>query len=630
MARNNLLGWFVVLFFVFSIGLQYYVYNETSQAVEAYQVEYLSGKSSQAVVRFCINNPPEINLSCSSNATQGQLYQCQVNASDPNNDTLVFSSLNLTNPWLFNISSSGLISFTANDSHVGNHSYNITVNDTTGCSNGVDTEVFNVSVTNVNDPPVLYNNINDLEFPLGDYYFFLADHIMDPDGDVLEFIPFGTVSGLSISVDNNASHGTYTRVRLTATSCVDAYPVWFLAVETDTNESYSVESNLFRVTIQCQDSGGNDQDQSGSGGGSGRERTCEPDWQCGNWGACRPNGTQTRRCIDYNGCDPDDYIRYHTRECYYPLPPTCEEEWECSAWGPCIDGNQTRTCTDNNKCGTFLLMPNTTQSCVVSQSETPTPRGPPEIDDRFPWLTYILIMILLVLAILITVYKVYKKQIKELVVRLGWYLTKKRRKSILLTEEQKNVLLSDIAEVEKHVARVAVEKSAYTLADIARQYFSFVLKLPHEFSQDAFTKAAQNKKLDELLRKVFISFFATSFEVEFAKRKLRPYELLTFIDELRLLIFQTSNATRQDAEKQVKHRKTVSTESIDQVFTLLSNAMIPTQFNETVYGKKHALEALKAFEDLPLSQQEHVYPYLSRLFVEINYVSHLVQTAKLE
>jgi hypothetical protein len=46
----------------------------------------------------------------------------------------------------------------------------------------------------------------------------------------------------------------------------------------------------------------------------------------------------------------------------------CVEDWTCGAWTDCLASLQTRTCTDNNLCGSNLTKPNETQSCVM-----PTP-----------------------------------------------------------------------------------------------------------------------------------------------------------------------------------------------------------------------------------------------------------------
>ena len=41
----------------------------------------------------------------------------------------------------------------------------------------------------------------------------------------------------------------------------------------------------------------------------------------------------------------------------------CGEDWSCSDWSTCSDSSQTRTCTDNNNCGTEHEKPDESQSC---------------------------------------------------------------------------------------------------------------------------------------------------------------------------------------------------------------------------------------------------------------------------
>lgn len=42
---------------------------------------------------------------------------------------------------------------------------------------------------------------------------------------------------------------------------------------------------------------------------------------------------------------------------------SCIELWTCTQWSACVDGEQTRTCTDSNECGTTKTMPDETKEC---------------------------------------------------------------------------------------------------------------------------------------------------------------------------------------------------------------------------------------------------------------------------
>lgn len=631
---NTLLALFIVLFFLFTALQQFFLYKHTDVLVRNYEEAKFSGRASQAIVTLCIDRTtPFFNAStCPSSINQNSRYFCELNGTDPDGDTLTFSSANITGQRLFTITSNGVIDFTPNNSLVGFHSMNITIDDNTGCINSRYSELLNITVINVNDPPIFILNIPNQSIQNGEtlYAFYLKNHFFDPDNDILLYEVLGGIQGINISIVNNPNASTYSQVVIRATACVEA-DVYFIATERYTLEQYSAISNLVHIQVSCTNPGTGSQDREGAGGGAGgTQRTCKPDWQCTKWGNCMPNGTQMRRCVDYNGCDPNNYIYYQYRPCEYPLPPACTERWDCTDWGVCLpNSTRMRVCTDLNRCGTFKDKPETSQNCTIEQPGNITQKIIPGQPDEFPWITYILVIAILLLAILITVYKLYKKQIREIVVRIGWYLTKRRRKSILLTDDAKEKLLKQISDAEKLIGKIEIEKSSSKLTSIAREYFMHVLKAEYEFSKEEFFKKLEQKKLDKIIEKIFKPFFELSYSIEFSKYKPMPYELLCFMDELRLIIFQTSNVTKKDVENIPKQRKTHSSRKIDHLFTMVSNAMIPVQFNESAIARKFYLQTLKEFNLLKLSEQEIVYPYLQRLYDEINYVSHLVATVKL-
>jgi hypothetical protein len=45
----------------------------------------------------------------------------------------------------------------------------------------------------------------------------------------------------------------------------------------------------------------------------------------------------------------------------------CQEKWVCSSWSECKDGIQTRTCTDENNCGTRNNEPFNSQPCSAAE-----------------------------------------------------------------------------------------------------------------------------------------------------------------------------------------------------------------------------------------------------------------------
>lgn len=45
---------------------------------------------------------------------------------------------------------------------------------------------------------------------------------------------------------------------------------------------------------------------------------------------------------------------------------TCVENWDCGSWSSCYNGQQTRTCTDKNNCGTSVSKPGTLRTCAAT------------------------------------------------------------------------------------------------------------------------------------------------------------------------------------------------------------------------------------------------------------------------
>jgi hypothetical protein len=61
-------------------------------------------------------------------------------------------------------------------------------------------------------------------------------------------------------------------------------------------------------------------------------------------------------------------------EISFQVKAVCIENWVCSDWSACTNGVQTRTCTDQNSCGTTVKKPETSQTCVIA-STTQTNAG---------------------------------------------------------------------------------------------------------------------------------------------------------------------------------------------------------------------------------------------------------------
>lgn len=92
---------------------------------------------------------------------------------------------------------------------------------------------------------------------------------------------------------------------------------------------------------------------------------CTESWTCISWSSC-VNGQQTRTCTDANNCGTTSSKPTITQSCTV----ACTESWSCSSWSNCANGQQTRTCTDANNCGTTTSKPVITQNCTVACTES--------------------------------------------------------------------------------------------------------------------------------------------------------------------------------------------------------------------------------------------------------------------
>ena len=100
-----------------------------------------------------INDRPNIVSSPVTDATEGEQYVYDVNATDPDSISLTLTFSLDTAPTGMQIDpSSGLIEWTPANADVGDHSVTVRVTDEGGL---FDTQSFVVSVAGVNEPPVI-------------------------------------------------------------------------------------------------------------------------------------------------------------------------------------------------------------------------------------------------------------------------------------------------------------------------------------------------------------------------------------------------------------------------------------------------------------------------------------------
>ncbi|MCK5706267.1 MAG: tandem-95 repeat protein [Candidatus Aureabacteria bacterium] len=150
-----------------------------------------------------VNDAPVITSSAITSATEDSAYTYDVNATDQDGDTLVYSLAVKPTGMAIN-SSTGLISWTPVQSNVGSNSVSISINDGNG---GTDTQSYNLNVINVNDAPVITSDptanqstINENETSS------ISVSATDQDGDSLTYswsVTGGSISGTGSNVTFN-------------------------------------------------------------------------------------------------------------------------------------------------------------------------------------------------------------------------------------------------------------------------------------------------------------------------------------------------------------------------------------------------------------------------------------------
>jgi hypothetical protein len=136
---NNMFVIMVILFVAMSVFSSYLTYKR-SMAI----TQELTGASTEAMAKLCINRAPTIIQNCSTNATIGTGYYCDVDATDPENDTITFYD----DTSIFDIvPGTGEIIFTPVSGQEGTHNIALTASDGKGCANSNSTTLLVITIT---------------------------------------------------------------------------------------------------------------------------------------------------------------------------------------------------------------------------------------------------------------------------------------------------------------------------------------------------------------------------------------------------------------------------------------------------------------------------------------------------
>ncbi len=110
--------------------------------------------------------------------------------------------------------------------------------------------------------------------------------------------------------------------------------------------------------------------------------SCAPKWTCNAWASCLCSNTHTRTCVDANQCGGSAGKPSESESCSHcgngvcdcgETPSSCPGDgcesgctpsWSCDSWSVCdCSGQQSRSCSDSNQCGTSSGKPAVSQGC---------------------------------------------------------------------------------------------------------------------------------------------------------------------------------------------------------------------------------------------------------------------------
>ena len=330
----------------------------------------------------------------------------------------------------------------------------------------------------------------------------------------------------------------------------------------------------------------------------GAQPRCQENWLCSDWSVCAINETQNRTCEDLRACQTTQFRPPLQQKCTYQ--PTCFDGVQ--------NGNETGV-----DCGGDCPPCKTIQQPTILSNV----RGFPTLWSLFS---------LLVLAILLALLTLYRERVYEGLAELGWLLSRRHEKELLLSPGEKKVLLEELGLLDKDLkaAMVTPQKAYARLSHAVRTYYSFALDLPFEYLPEEADAALAKAPVSEELRAVLAGFAGRLplLESGLLLREAFNQELFVAIEEeLRLLVCMTSMYELAEVERELAERQVTDEMSFtEEVRLRLLNCYEALQFLKADVAREEYAALLRAYENLPVKAKALLYPDISRLYLEVSYV----------
>jgi hypothetical protein len=621
--------------------------QDNKKITDTNEVEYLSipkgigsatyYNSAKGTTNMCINNAPIITSDCNlTNAVlnTSNTYNCTFNATDVNNDNITFQAEWMTTPIMFNVTSNGYFNFSPKRSAMyQTNTLRIYAYDNSKCANNNTYIEMNMTVVGTNRAPYLSKIIPDEKIVKGNYLLFnLNDYFTDPDDDILAYF-FVPLTGNTIT-----TKVTTHNVQIRAVSCGNS-TLYFTAVDPF---GLSNISNVITYEVTCSDDQNKSQDnKQGNNANSESDSAlikCIPNWKCGKWSECQSWNSSYRRCIDYNGCNPNNYEQYLFENCtYIQSVNRCEEKWDCEAWSTCKDDIHTRLCLDLNTCGTNQTKPPESENCskisscfngVQDEGETGIDCGgpcgacrniekPTQVNKANTVIIIVSALTFGTIGMLVYIFRskiiaMYKKIIAK---------KPKLKHKIYINNKQKEKLLQLLnimqTRVDEHKINHAIDESSF----FVREYFRQLLSVDNLNQQELIENIVKLKDKD--LEKILVMFYAKIINTIHLRNKgvdIHESEMQALLDEMSQEIYLVAEFTDQEATNSIKIRLLEGKEPLDSIYNKLSNLYIALKFGEILVAKSMYKDLLKEYENLTNKDKRILYNDIIRAFHAINYL----------
>jgi hypothetical protein len=208
---------------------------------------------------------------------------------------------------------------------------------------------------------------------------------------------------------------------------------------------------------------------------------------------------------------------------------------------------------------------------------------------------------------------------------LGWRMQRHREKELLLSNDEKRVLFEQLRALHDSKRPLRPGAAYDALARTVRTYYSFIFKLPYEYTVEERTSAFTTFIVSDELRVVLDGVHArlSILESPALDRGVMNSALFTSVEEeFRLLICMTSQYSLDEIERELPVRHLTDELSFGHEARLrLLNAYEALQFQRVELAKEEYARILHAYANASQDDKAALYRDIERLYKEITYVA---------